>query len=51
MEPHRCYYNPLKGLFPGVIINGLAHITGGGIRENLNRILPESLDADIYLNR
>jgi phosphoribosylformylglycinamidine cyclo-ligase len=29
---------------------GLAHITGGGIKENLNRILPSSVDAVIDLN-
>lgn len=51
LEPHRCYYNALKGLFgKSHIIHGLAHITGGGICENLNRILPVGLDARIDLN-
>jgi phosphoribosylformylglycinamidine cyclo-ligase len=49
LEPHRCYYQALKGLFPRALITGLAHITGGGIRENLNRILPDDLDASIDL--
>lgn len=49
LEPHRCYYQSLKGLFPRNVITGLAHITGGGIRENLNRILPKTLDASIDL--
>ena len=49
LEPHRCYYQSLKGLFPRDVITGLAHITGGGIRENLDRILPKTLDASIDL--
>jgi phosphoribosylformylglycinamidine cyclo-ligase len=51
MEPHRCYYKPLKDLLAKDIIHGLAHITGGGIKENLNRILPNKLNADIYLDK
>lgn len=49
LEPHRCYYKILKDLFNRSIITGLAHITGGGIKENLNRILPEDLDAEVDL--
>jgi phosphoribosylformylglycinamidine cyclo-ligase len=49
LEPHRCYYRSIKGLFDGRLI-GLAHITGGGIRENLNRILPSTVDAQIDLS-
>ncbi len=51
LTPHRCYYNNLKDLFgnPGLV--GLAHITGGGIKENLNRILPQDLSADIDLSK
>jgi phosphoribosylformylglycinamidine cyclo-ligase len=49
MEPHRCYYRGLRELFPTGILRGLAHITGGGIKENLNRILPGSLDALVRL--
>ena len=47
LEPHRCYYNALKDLFDKNWITGLAHITGGGICENLNRILPNNLSASI----
>jgi phosphoribosylformylglycinamidine cyclo-ligase len=50
LEPHRCYYNILKDLFGTNIISGLAHITGGGICENLNRILPDGVDAEIDLD-
>ncbi len=51
LEPHRCYYGCLKDLFPTGFITGMAHITGGGIKENLNRILPADLDAQIDLGR
>lgn len=47
LEPHRCYYKTLCGLFGTGKIRGLAHITGGGICENLNRILPQNVDAEI----
>jgi phosphoribosylformylglycinamidine cyclo-ligase len=49
MEPHRCYYLGLRELFTSGRLRGLAHITGGGIKENLNRILPKSLDARVNL--
>ncbi len=49
LTPHRCYYNCLKELFAKDGLVGLAHITGGGIKENLNRILPEGLRAEIDL--
>lgn len=51
LEPHRCYYNTIKDLFSKNYITGLAHITGGGIKENLNRILPENIDALIDLSK
>ncbi|MFC2059842.1 phosphoribosylformylglycinamidine cyclo-ligase [Chloroflexota bacterium] len=43
LEPHRCYYQPLKPLLPR--IKGIAHITGGGLIGNVPRILPEGLAA------
>jgi len=50
LVPHRPYYHALKGLFRTSGLVGLAHITGGGIEENLDRILPDSLNAEINLN-
>jgi len=41
LKPHHCYYKPLKPLLP--MIKGLAHITGGGLIDNVPRILPEGL--------
>ncbi len=49
LEPHRCYYQALKGLFAARLLTGMAHITGGGIRENLDRVLPAHVDANIDL--
>lgn len=51
LKPHRCYYKTLKDLFGTGIIRGMAHITGGGICENLNRILPNNFDAIIDLSK
>lgn len=43
LEPHRCYYQPLKPLLSN--IKGLAHITGGSFYKNVPRILPEGVAA------
>jgi len=51
LEPHRCYYQALKPLFASAQLHGLAHITGGGIRDNLQRILPAAVRAVIDLSR
>lgn len=51
LTPHRSYYNFLKDLFANDGLVGLAHITGGGIKENLNRILPDSVGAEIDLSK
>jgi phosphoribosylformylglycinamidine cyclo-ligase len=43
MEPHICYYNQLKSRLP--LVKGMAHITGGGLIDNVPRILPKGLAA------
>jgi phosphoribosylformylglycinamidine cyclo-ligase len=43
LEPHRCYYNQLKPLL--TVVKGLAHITGGGLMDNVPRILPDGTMA------
>ncbi|MFC1916228.1 phosphoribosylformylglycinamidine cyclo-ligase [Chloroflexota bacterium] len=43
LEPHRCYYHQLKSLLP--LIRGMAHITGGGLVDNVPRVLPQGLRA------
>jgi phosphoribosylformylglycinamidine cyclo-ligase len=40
-------YQPLLAKIPGGMIKGLAHITGGGLIDNLPRILPANCDAVI----
>jgi phosphoribosylformylglycinamidine cyclo-ligase len=39
--PHLSYLRPLEGLLDSGAIKGLAHITGGGLTDNIPRILPE----------
>ena len=41
LEPHRCYYNQLKPQLS--LVKGMAHITGGGMVDNIPRVLPEGL--------
>ncbi|WP_341651827.1 phosphoribosylformylglycinamidine cyclo-ligase [Blattabacterium cuenoti] len=43
--PTRIYHSPIHILLKEFFIHGLAHITGGGISDNLYRILPENLSA------
>ena len=50
MKPHTPYYKAIKGLVNNNIINGMAHITGGGIEGNLCRVIPEGLSAEIDLS-
>ncbi len=47
LKPHTCYYQPMKGLFGHTGLHGMAHITGGGIPGNLDRILPKTVNAKI----
>jgi phosphoribosylformylglycinamidine cyclo-ligase len=44
---HRSYLNPTKALIEANIIKGMAHITGGGFIDNIPRILPDGLGAQI----
>lgn len=47
LKPHRSYLGALDGLLGSGIIKGLAHITGGGLLENMPRILPDGVAAQI----
>ena len=49
MRVHRSYLAIIKKLIGAEVVHGLAHITGGGITENLPRILPKGLGAVIDL--
>jgi phosphoribosylformylglycinamidine cyclo-ligase len=47
LEPTRIYVRPLLDLMREVPIKGLAHITGGGLLENIPRVLPEGLGVEL----
>ena len=47
MAPTRIYVKPILNLSGSVDIKGIAHITGGGITENIPRILVDGLTAEI----
>lgn len=47
MKVHRCYASLIHPLLEKCEVHGMAHITGGGLPGNLNRVLPEGLDAEI----
>lgn len=48
LKVHRCYLEDINRLrMADIDIRGLAHITGGGVVDNLPRILPQGLGADI----
>jgi phosphoribosylformylglycinamidine cyclo-ligase len=49
MRTHRSYWPVLKKLIDGQCVAALAHITGGGITENLPRVLPRGTAAAIEL--
>jgi phosphoribosylformylglycinamidine cyclo-ligase len=49
LAPTRIYVKPLLALLEQLEVHALAHITGGGLPENLPRVLPQGLDAEIDL--
>jgi len=49
LRAHRCYLEAVAPLVDGGLVRSAAHITGGGIPDNLPRALPEGLGAEIAL--
>jgi len=47
LEPTRIYVKPVLSLLRSVPVLAMAHVTGGGISENLPRVLPEGCQAAI----
>jgi len=50
LAPTRIYVKPLLSLLRELPVHGMAHITGGGLTENLPRILPQEMRACIDLD-
>jgi phosphoribosylformylglycinamidine cyclo-ligase len=48
LQPHLSYLPALDGLLDAGIVKGLAHITGGGLTDNIPRILPEGTSVEIH---
>ncbi|WP_027893627.1 phosphoribosylformylglycinamidine cyclo-ligase [Calidithermus chliarophilus] len=48
LEPHQSYLEPVSRLLDsGIEVRAMAHITGGGVYENLPRVLPEGVGARV----
>ena len=47
LQPHLSYLRPLEDLLDSGMIKGLAHITGGGLSDNIPRILPQGTSVKI----
>jgi phosphoribosylformylglycinamidine cyclo-ligase len=47
LTPTRIYVKPVLEVMQALSLKGLAHVTGGGITENVPRMLPSGLDAEI----
>ena len=50
LTPTKIYVKPVLKLLETVMVKGMAHITGGGLIENLPRIIPDGLCANIDVN-
>jgi phosphoribosylformylglycinamidine cyclo-ligase len=49
MRTHRSYLHVIQKLVTAGVTTGMAHITGGGITENLPRILPKNVTAQVEI--
>ncbi|MGX7148548.1 phosphoribosylformylglycinamidine cyclo-ligase [Enterococcus ureasiticus] len=49
LTPTKIYVKTILPLIKQELVNGIAHITGGGFVENIPRMLPENLSAEIHL--
>ncbi len=51
LRPTKIYVKEVLNLIKNNLINGCANITGGGIKDNLKRVIPNNLVAKINLNK
>ena len=49
LAPHRCYWPVVEPMVAKGWLKGMAHITGGGLTDNVPRILPRGCGAEIHL--
>jgi len=47
LAPTRIYVRSVLALLDACAVSGIAHITGGGLAENLARVLPDDVDAEV----
>jgi len=47
LAPHRSYFRLVEPLLDGALLKGMAHVTGGGITDNLPRVLPAGTAAAV----
>jgi phosphoribosylformylglycinamidine cyclo-ligase len=47
IEPTKLYVKPVNALLKEVDVHGMSHITGGGFHENIPRMLPDGLQAEV----
>ncbi len=51
LMPHRCYWPAIRrALETRLPLDGIAHITGGGLYDNVPRILPQGIGAEFFAN-
>lgn len=50
LAPHINYTRPVLSLLEHYPIKGMAHITGGGVLENISRVLPKNCNVELNLN-
>ena len=51
IRPTKIYVNEVLSLIKKKLLNGCANITGGGLPDNIKRVIPDGLCADIYLDK
>ena len=51
LKPTKIYVKEVLSLIENNLINGCANITGGGLSDNIKRVIPDGLTANINLNK
>ena len=51
LRPTKIYVKEVLNLIDNDLLNGCANITGGGLADNIKRVIPSGLVADIYLDK